>query len=39
MSSREDRIEFDRPDDEEESESVWERNGYTDESEYWNERI
>lgn len=38
MSSREDR-EYDRPDDEEESESVWERNGYTNESEYWNERL
>lgn len=38
MSSFEDRREFDRP-DEEEFESEWERNGYHNESEYWNERI
>lgn len=39
MSSFEDRQEFDRPDDDEDEESVWERNGYSSESEYWNERI
>lgn len=38
MSSYEDRLEFDRPDDEE-TESEFERNGYNNESEYWNERI
>ena len=39
MSSFEDRQELDRPDDDEYEESVWERNGYSSESEYWNERI
>lgn len=41
MSSYEDRKEFDRWDDEEEedSESEWERNGYRNEVDYWSERI
>lgn len=41
MSSYEDRKEFDRWDDEDEedSESVWERNGYRNEADYWKERI
>lgn len=39
MSTYEDRQEFDRPDDDEETESEWEQNGYHNESEYWNERI
>lgn len=41
MSSREDREELDRWDDEEEedSESVWERNGYRNEADYWSERL
>lgn len=39
MSSIDDRYELDRPDDDYEDESEWERNGYNNESEYWNERI
>lgn len=40
MSSREDREELDRWDDEEEdTESVYERNGYRNESDYWSERL
>lgn len=39
MSSYEDRKEFDRWDDEEDSESEWERNGYCNEVDYWSERI
>lgn len=39
MSCYEDRLEFDRPDDEDDEEDVYERNGYNNESEYWNERI
>lgn len=42
MSSYEDRKEFDRWDDEEdeeETESIWERNGYCNEVDYWSERI
>jgi len=38
MSSIEDRREFDRPDDEPDY-NEWEENGYSNESEYWNERI
>lgn len=41
MSSYEDRKEFDRWDDEDEedSESEWERNGYCNEVDYWSERL
>lgn len=42
MSSREDREELDRWDDEEdeeETESIWERNGYRNEADYWSERL
>ena len=38
MSSYEDRKEFDR-DEEEEYYDPYEENGYTNEAEYWNERI